>query len=296
MIHYSFSKDDLWDLINSDVPNWERRSVRRANKVIKAGHYNEKTSIWSEVKSVYMTLQKNKCAFCERQFESPDTGKIEFDLEHFRPKSSVKLWPDPLIHPKLSYSLPTGAASTAGYYWLCYDPFNYAASCKICNTIFKSDYFPVQGARGAAPTSSEDLQDENPYLCFPLGEYGEDPERLVTFKATVAVPTFEESADPFNHQRGQVIIDLFGLNDREQLHRERARTIAIFGPSFDAREKGTAGPDDLEIIRRASLPDIPHASCLRAFSHLWSVDPVLARETLTKCQMYATASITKNSP
>lgn len=157
-------------------------------------------------------LQLNKCVFCERQFESPLYGTIEFDLEHFRPKSNVPAWPDPRRHSALNYTVAMGDASEQGYFWLAYDPLSYAVSCKVCNSIFKSNYFPIAGARGPVESSVADLTIERPYLCYPLGTQAEDLEALITFKATVAVPT--QTAGP-DRLRGQIIIDFFGLNARE---------------------------------------------------------------------------------
>ena len=42
-------------------------------------------SLWSETKQVYIELQHSKCAFCEKPLE----GRIEQDVEHFRPKGEV---------------------------------------------------------------------------------------------------------------------------------------------------------------------------------------------------------------
>ena len=46
---------------------------------------------WSDIKQVYIDLQHTKCAFCEKPLE----GKIEQDVEHFRPKAAVAPWPLP---------------------------------------------------------------------------------------------------------------------------------------------------------------------------------------------------------
>jgi hypothetical protein len=42
--------------------------------------------------------------------------------------------------------------------------------------------------------------------------------------------------------RGQIIIDFFGLNAREQLHRDRARMITVFSPALLAQQQGQARP------------------------------------------------------
>lgn len=283
MIKYSIPPGVLNQEIMALEPGWAVNARRREAKLVALGRFKEKTSIWSKVKPVFMKLQLNKCMFCERQFENPEYGTIEFDLEHFRPKSSVLSWPDPQRHPRLNYTVATGEASESGYYWLAYDPLNYAASCKVCNTTFKHNYFPVGAARGRVPDSVANLGSEQPFLCYPLGANAEDPEELVTFIATVAVP-----AQPtgLGKVRGQIIIDFFGLNDREQLHRERARMIALFGPALVARQQGTASDSDLALIKRMSQPNLPHAGCLRAYKRLWTTDAGLAQRIFEECRVY----------
>lgn len=262
--------------------NWIQKAATRTAALTAAGRFNETSSIWSTVKEVFMRLQLDKCAFCERQFENPDYGRIEFDLEHFRPKSAVDAWPDAKLHPTLSYAFPTGIAGAGGYYWLAYELSNYAASCKVCNSTFKSSYFPIAGDRCTAP--SGDLTSEAPYLCYPIGDGDTDPEKLIGFVATTAVPVGKTKAAKL---RGRVIIDFFGLNARLQLHRERARMIALFGGALAARHDARATPTDLLLLGKLKAANLPHANCLRSFERLWRRDPAQARQTYDACVAYA---------
>jgi hypothetical protein len=232
-----------------------------------------------------MNLQKNKCAFCERQFEDHLFGTIEFDLEHFRPKSSAVVWPDPVRHPELAYDFPTGAAQELGYFWLAYELANYAASCKVCNTTFKLNYFPIGGPRGTVAAPVAGLRNsEGPYLCYPIGTIDDDPEDLVTFTATTAIPAARTGN---RHRRGRIIIDFFGLNEREQLHRGRAQMISLFGPALAAVSQGRDSPSDRQLIARMGSPALPHASCLRAFQRLWRSDEPTARRIVDLCREFA---------
>ncbi|VVN49231.1 hypothetical protein [Pseudomonas fluorescens] len=283
MIKYAITQTALNDEITAIAPRWSANATKRTQKLVRLGCFKEKTSIWSQVKPVYMKLQLNKCVFCERQFESPQYGTIEFDLEHFRPKSSVLVWPDSQRHANLNYAAATGNVSQAGYFWLAYEPLNYAASCKVCNTTFKLNYFPIAGARGAVNAPLASLSDETPYLCYPIGTGAEDPETLVTFIATIAVPTQPRGPQRL---RGQIIIDFFGLNDREQLHRDRARMIALFGPALLAQAQGIASHSDLQLIDKMTQPNLPHCSCLRAYKRLWTTDAGLAQRIFEQCREY----------
>lgn len=122
MIRYDIAPDELLRRIEEHVPGWLKRAATRTERFRKAGRYDEKSGIWSEIKDVYRDLQGDKCAFCERQLAGKPYGSIEHDVEHYRPKSSVRVWP-PVEAP--AYDFPTGHASEAGYYLLAYHPLNY---------------------------------------------------------------------------------------------------------------------------------------------------------------------------
>lgn len=109
MIRYDCTAARLEADILAIDPRWFHKAEKRERALCALGHFSEKSSIWSIVKPAFMRLQMNKCIFCERQFENGQYGKIEFDVEHFRPKSTIAAWPDPVRHPKLRYQFPTGA-------------------------------------------------------------------------------------------------------------------------------------------------------------------------------------------
>lgn len=284
MIRYNVSPATIAQEIAAIDPNWKAKADKRTAKFVKNEGYAEKSSLWSTVKPVYMRAQQLKCVFCERQFENERYGKIEFDVEHFRPKSSVAAWPDAALHPSLAYNFVTGAASMSGYYWLAYDIENYAASCKACNTALKSNYFPIAGARVGAVCSVAALASEEPLLCYPLGIGDDDPETLVTFDATTAKPVAK-----FGHlrRRGQIIIDFFDLNGREQLHRQRAQMISMVGSALAADHAGTASQTDKKVVAGIDNPALPHASCLRAFKRLYQADPAQGHRVYDLCREYA---------
>ncbi|MDE1164036.1 MAG: hypothetical protein PW845_01335 [Pseudomonas sp.] len=285
MIGYPIEKAALDREIQSLDANWSSKAATRTQALVAQGQYQEASSIWSTVKPAYMKLQCNKCVFCERQFEDQLYGKIEFDLEHFRPKSSVVVWPDPKRHAQLSYTFATGLAAPSGYFWLAYEPFNYAASCKVCNSMLKLNFFPIAADRGASASTLEQLATEQPYLCYPIGNLDADPETLLTFVGTVAVPA---QSEPVAQRRGQVIIDFFDLN-REFLHKDRARMLVLFGSALRAQRQGHADDLDRELINRMGNAHNPHTNCLKAFQRLWGSDPDLAQRLFDECRRLVAA-------
>ena len=74
MIRYPITEQQLRDRIEAAVPGWLARAAERTARFIEEKCYDEKSNIWSEVKSVYMKIQFNKCIYCERQLASPDHG------------------------------------------------------------------------------------------------------------------------------------------------------------------------------------------------------------------------------
>lgn len=288
MIRYEITLRQLETAVDRLVPTWRKRAARRTARFVRDGRYAEAKAIWSEVKPVFMVIQKNKCVFCERQFESEQYGKIEFDLEHFRPKSSVAAWPVPGRHPHV-YAFSTGGDSAAGYYWLAYQLDNYAASCKSCNSNLKSNFFPISGLRTTAPG---DLGPEQPLLCYPLGSDDADPESLLTFVATTAVP---KATDTQGKRRGEVMIDFFDLNRREELHRQRANMIIVLGGALANIAQGAGDDADRELAARIVDERYPHTNCVRAFRSLWDTDMDLAQRVLRACKTYY-ASVQGTAP
>ena len=75
MIGYPVKRRDLEDLIAQQSATWLGRAETKTEEFRNQGFYQESSSIWSEVKVVYMRLQGNcKCAYCEpsgRAFLSP---------------------------------------------------------------------------------------------------------------------------------------------------------------------------------------------------------------------------------
>jgi hypothetical protein len=277
MIRYNCDTATLEQAIDALAPRWRARALDTTKQLKAVGKFEKGTVDWGDVKAVFMDIQHDKCIFCERKYETPQHGKIELDIEHFRPKNPVSPWPP---HSSGStYNFPIGPVG-AGYYWLAYDHNNYAVSCKICNSVCKSNYFPIAGVPGADQATLSDLSAESPYLCLPIGGGDRDPEELVTFNATVAIPAAAGGPD---RDRGQVIIDLFQLNRRDELHGQRAAMISLFGMALRLKRAGIASAKELKIIDMMTASNIPHAGCVRAFKRTYDRSPDEAMRIYDVC-------------
>ena len=271
MIRRTVAGADLYRRIGRD---WVRRAANK-RKRLQDVPGTKITNIWSRIKPVYMVLQGSKCAFCERGMEDQ---AIEQDVEHFRPKKAVKRWPTPkgieqeLDATGLQVRQPA-TGSERGYGLLAYHPWNYVASCKTCNSVFKRSYFPIAGTRDTHARKPATLrQRERPYLIYPLGDLDDDPEELITFHGLSPQP----GRNGFDRLRALVTIELLGLDDhrrRKGLLLDRARAIERLYFALD----GTSPEAAAVVTRLTTSPDEPHANCLRSFERLWRRRPQEAR-------------------
>jgi hypothetical protein len=57
MIKYPVTRKKLEQLIEQKKPGWLARAAERTDQFLASGSFDETSSIWSEVKPVYMQLQ-----------------------------------------------------------------------------------------------------------------------------------------------------------------------------------------------------------------------------------------------
>lgn len=284
-------------LVDAEVPAWRAQASARTDQLTALGRYEDGAPSWSDIKPIYMRLQAHKCIFCERPLGGEVAGKIEQDVEHFRPKNQVKPWPkkkrkkDPDPYP-----FPTGPTG-AGYYWLAYDLQNYAAACKPCNSTRKSNAFPIAAAaRGAGAVDVATLNEsEHPLLIFPRGTIDDDPENLIEFDGILARP---KQTEGHAYKRALVTIDFFGLNVREELWEDRFRVIRSVWHAYQTLQLSN-DPDQKAAAKRSIQRDTadsgPQASCARSFLKLINTNPERAWEAYLLAEEFHKAPQTKKA-
>ena len=271
-----------------DLDKW-----RKLNAALKAAIPKPLPVEWSSVKYLFMQIQNDKCAYCERKLAAiGDGGAAEHDLEHFRTKNPVKKWSAP---PEIDFE--TGEALDKGYYWLAFHLLNYCTACKKCNTGFKSNYFPVAGTRLQPPDgpSVEGLRTEKPFLIYPLGTLDEDPEEVIRFRGLAACPpaldpslSRAEQRDLHRNRRARVVIAFFDLNKRDELLWGRAEKLRELEKSLALINSGT--PEQVmhakaDIVR---LTDgfSEHTACIRAMLRICDRDLEAARSLFDEARAY----------
>lgn len=293
MIGYPIARTDLEALIEQEKPGWLQRAADRTETFRAKGHYEEASSIWSEVKRVYMKLQGDcKCAYCERKLESMPYGRIEQDVEHFRPKKSVRAY-------EMSHWLrDQGIDATQvpnedrGYYLLAYHPFNYAAACKPCNTALKKDYFPIAGDYDLAGEDPAALLNEKPYLIYPLGDFDEAPQKLIQFHGLSP-----QAAAGNGHERARalVTIEFFQLDNvvrRKNLVRGRAVIIVALYPQLEKLANGATGTEEAgaqKVVTGFTQSNAPHTNCARSFKRLFDTDGAEAKAVFDRAVQLITS-------
>ncbi len=236
-----------------------------------AADYVDKGPSWSEIKPVYLEIQGHKCAYCEKPLVAEDLGAT--DMEHYRPKSSVKAWPTRKIRRdrKIDYSIPENSSADRGYYLLTHHLWNYVASCKKCNSL-KSNFFPTQGPLVLNNDEPRNSNHEQPYLLYPLGDHDVDPETLIRFEGVLPILT---TGDAELRMRALVTLDFFNLVNRSSLIEQRAGVIdhlyhALLVANSDLSADVRSGA--IESVSVAVHDSSAHASCARSFKELFLID------------------------
>lgn len=281
MIGYPVTLADLQREIESESPGWLDDARRRTDEFRQIGRFEEDASIWSKAKPVYMRLQGDcKCVYCERKLEPEEYGKGEQDVEHFRPKRSVKRWRVPRSLSGSDIVFAAVSPGGGGYHLLAYHPFNYAAACIPCNRALKRDYFPIAAAYDLANEDPVALAVERPFLIYPIGDFDACPEELIEFRGLSPRPARAAGHD---RDRALVTIEFFKLDDlkRKNLFRERAVIILalypqlekLSGPASTAEKKKAE-----ELVNGFTSPKTAHTNCATSFVKLFLSDPAEARE------------------
>jgi uncharacterized protein (TIGR02646 family) len=167
-----------------------------------------------DVKTALLDIYAHCCAFCEARISKYD------DIEHFRPKHAIT------------------DVNTEGYYWLAVEWSNLLIACKVCNSDYKGNYFPISGTRITVPISvdfndmtsisnffrrnhihSSELQSEQPLLLHPVLD---NPDDYLFFEMNGTVTAKN------NDIKGRTSIQYYGLSDwdnRQILIQDRKEII-----------------------------------------------------------------------
>ncbi len=176
--------------------------------------FNEK--LWQDYKKDFSDVQHDKCGFCEAYVSATDHGAVE----HYRPKGCVstlledgkEIHGGPQLRGRRVAPIDDGPLCD-GYWWLAYEWRNWLFACRICNSSWKLDLFPLAGA--PKPRSTGPGVDDRPLLLHPYGKA--EPSRHLRFTDFGQIEG--------TSRRGRETIRTLGLY-REKL-RKRRQKIAL---------------------------------------------------------------------
>lgn len=200
-----------YDPAKVEYPSGWLEEAKDARDALEQASEKEKTIVidqykylWGKLKPKLAPIMNGKCWYTE----SPQAG-TDTDVDHFRPKNSVKGTRKPGTDEKHS-----------GYWWYAFDPANYRYSCIVANRKRrdvetdivggKGDEFPLWDEKKRAWCQTDDCDLEQPLLIDPCNPadvaliiFGEDGE---------AKPRHKESEKPRLFAKADCSIKLYNIN------------------------------------------------------------------------------------
>jgi hypothetical protein len=273
VIRINITIKDLENEIEAEKPGW-LANARKAIKALQGVDDPNFDDMWGDIKQAYIVVQRSKCGFCEKPLE----GKIEQDVEHFRPKKAIHAWQVPsavmqeITAAGFRVAQPTGGPEP-GYKYLAYHHLNYLTACKNCNSIRKKNYFPIAGRRKRGGRNPADMTSEYPYLVYPLSTVDDDPEQLIEFVGVFPRP--KRGLKGFGRLRALVTIAVFGLDDedgRKDLLIDRIETLEKVYFALKGRQEYASAADRdaaQTVIDRYTSGRFRHTNCMRCFVRVY---------------------------
>jgi uncharacterized protein (TIGR02646 family) len=213
--------------------------------------------LWNEASSALRTVFRDKCGYCETPL-----GLSEAEIDHFRPKGgAVNL---------------NGEKSPEHYWWLAYEWKNLYSACREC-VVAKGNKFPVKGERTGIDTDWTEVQREKPMLLDPCAD---DPEQHLVFS--------DEGLITATTERGEVTIDVLGLNRVMLVERRRSEIVSIQRVLLSSfvRMIGDEAATKTILLDLLS-PSRPFAAASRQYIHRWIREKsALWKKSLTNQQAH----------
>lgn len=192
-----------------------------------------------KIKSALVQSQHQKCCYCEKSVRDSYC-----DVEHFRPKSAVK------VQGKKALQRP-------GYFWLAYDWDNLILSCEPCNRSHKRNQFPLVDELARATGQTLSTATETNLLINPVTEL---PEQFLTFREEYVVAVDE-------NVRGRATREVLAL-DREDLNELRREHLKIVKAIVALARQNPPGPESADaqnLLYDMASDKGQFAACTRMF-------------------------------
>lgn len=208
-----------------------------------------KCDFWKNYKSDFSRMQHGRCGYCEQHIISTQPS----DVEHYKPKGHVSsLDPnnagrevDYLSRVRDRKELLDQHIGT-GYWWDAFEWDNYLLACRICNSGWKRNFFPIEGDPTLRTRPTRNVL-ENPLILNPFEEVDLSKHIGIDIKdrenAVGTVTGFLRGKTP----RGIATIETIGLN-RPSLIRVRQLAIQRVNDWITELNQGSA-----EVVRLRTI-------------------------------------------
>lgn len=237
-------KVDFLEPTTPEWQDWKRRAQAKCRESIQQGGRGRiDEDLYKEMREALFSAYHRKCVYCETKFRLSEIG----DVEHFRPKAGVRDRANRVVSRQIPNDPGAGKETHPGYYWLAYDPDNLLAACSLCNRVSlgfgKGEKFPV--ADGIHAWEPDAVQHEAPLLLNPRFD---DPAQHLVFDRDTGILLAGTEC-------GRVCIEIFGLNDRDDLLAARLDVFERVRTTF-----GALMPRWNEFSHRESAKILDHLS------------------------------------
>lgn len=174
--------------IRPNVAWFERAETATLQAIQERGQHDVQRTIYADhqVKIALLKLFHDKCAYCESELRN-----VVWDVEHYRPKKSIKERPD-----------------HGGYYWLAYDWKNLLPSCQRCNRRF----WELRRWAAERPVAVGGKATQFPLADETTRKMAHDDATLLVDEATLLIHPCEEN--PELHFRFDVMGQIFGVSEK----------------------------------------------------------------------------------
>ena len=230
--------------------NWFKKAKAKSKKAIEEGKdHKVDRDLYAhvEVKMALEELFQFKCAYCETSI-----NRIEWDVEHFRPKGRVEERRD---HP--------------GYFWLPYEWDNLFPSCQLCNQFRKAkprwlseepqfpggkaDHFPVEPESTRAMKPEDDIDKEKRILVDPCAD---EPEKMFKYDHDGQIFPLTN----MNKKKAEASIMIFNLRETRLRDDRKSKIKSLIGLLKLAEDLGNNGNEIparrvIEIAKQMYLGD-----------------------------------------
>lgn len=171
--------------------NEKYKEVRENKSAFDIFFKQKNSNKWKIFKDDFLILSGSRCPICEHDISNYD------DIEHFRPKNY--------------------------YWWLAYDYINYAPYCKLCNSTYKRDNFPLNNpSKKVNFTKINKINQEKPLLFNPLKDnlfelFQIKLETQLSGKGILKIEPLDSlHKNSYKYKKAKKTIELYNLNNEQK--------------------------------------------------------------------------------